>query len=292
MVAGYIARQFFAMDRSVPTWCYGAADGRDLGAMQLARMERVHVACQGDVLESRGEQIRILGRAMGNRSAGVARYELAQLCSASERHLEALRLHALNRELHPRLFHGRYRLAMSLEMAANPGHYLPDTGQTRDCLEETLAILSRCGLTGARYDLVSLNEHEVSDAASRPARYVTVSPDLSVQLLDVAARDLREVRAQLRAWRVMRDALLHRDERPVWLPHWRQQHRQPFQDGVRVSRAAHRRPAQASRAGDRLPRGLAGAGQARAASSRPARGRGSPSPASAEGPPCWSSPCW
>jgi hypothetical protein len=235
MAAGYIARQFFAMDRTVPTWCYGAADGRDLGAMQLARMERVHVACPGDVLASRQEQIRILGRAMGSRSAGVARYELAQLCSASEQHLEALRLHAQNRELHPRLFRGRYRLAMSLEMAASPGHYLPDTGHTRDCLEETLAILCRCGLTGARYDLVSLDEHEVSDAADGRARRLGVSPDLSRQLLDVAARDLREVRAQLSAWRVTRDALLRRDERPVWLPHWRQQHRQPFQDGVRVA---------------------------------------------------------
>ena len=56
-----------------------------------------------------------------------------------------------------------------------------------------------------------------------------------MQLLDVAARDLREVRAQLKAWRVMRDGLFRRDERPVWLPHWRQEHRQPFQDGVCVA---------------------------------------------------------
>ena len=65
MVAGYIARQVFAMDRTVAAWCYGAADGRDLGAMQLARMERVHAACHKDVLESKSDQIRILGKAMG-----------------------------------------------------------------------------------------------------------------------------------------------------------------------------------------------------------------------------------
>jgi hypothetical protein len=235
MVAGYIARQVFAMDRTVPAWCYGAADGRDLGAMQLARIERVHVACHKDVLLSRDEQVRILSKAMGNRSAGIVRYELAQLCAASERHLAALRLHALNRELQPRLYRGRYRLAMSLEMVANPGHYLPDTSESRDSLEETLAILCRCGLISAEYDLVSMKECEVTDASGQRARYVTVSPDLSLQLLDVAARDLREVRAQLTAWRVVRDALFRRDERPVWLPHWRQQHRQPFQDGVCVA---------------------------------------------------------
>ena len=235
MVAGYIARQVFAMDPTVPAWCYGAADGRDLGAMQLARIDRVHVACPKDVLLSRDEQIRTLSKAMGNRSAGIVRYELAQLCAASERHLAALRLHALNRELQPRLYRGRYRLAMSLEMVANPGHYLPDSSESRDSLEETLAILCRCGLISAEYDLVSMSECEVTDASGRQARYLTVSPDLSLQLLDVAARDLREVRDQLTAWRVMRDALLCRDERPVWLPHWRQQHRQPFQDGVCVA---------------------------------------------------------
>jgi hypothetical protein len=283
----------------VPTWCYGAADGRDLGAMQLARMERVHVACRDDVLASRREQIRILGRAMGNRSAGVARYELAQLCSASERHLEALRLHALNRELHPRLFRGRYRLAMSLEMAANPGHHLPDTGQTRDCLEETLAILRRCGLIGARYDLVSLNEHEVSDPAGGRARYLTLSPELCGQLLDVAARDLREVRAQLRAWRVVRDALLRRDERPVWLPHWRQQHRQPFQDGVCVAElfiAVRRKlvereiayravwAGQAGPAGRQPPGGRPRVPVARLGGKRPAPGEPAP------GKPTWGEP--
>ena len=53
MVAGYIARQIFAMDRTVPGWCYGMADGRDLGAMQLARLERVYAACPRDIAESR-----------------------------------------------------------------------------------------------------------------------------------------------------------------------------------------------------------------------------------------------
>jgi hypothetical protein len=236
MTAGYIARQIFAMDRSVPAWCWGLSDGRDLGAWQLARMERVHAACHKDVFLSRDRQISILSNAMGNvRSAGIVRYELAQLCAVSERHLESLRLHALNRELHPRLYRGRYRLAMSLEMIANTEHYLPDSDESWNLLEETLAILSRCGLLSATYDLVSMNECEVTGTSGKPSRHLTVSPDLCLQLLDIAARDLREVRAQLRGWRVVWDALIRRDERPVWLPHWRQQHRQPFQDGVRAA---------------------------------------------------------
>lgn len=236
MVAGYIARQIFAMDRTVPKWCYGAADGRDLGAMQLARMERVHAACHKDVLESKSDQITILDKATGNvRSAGIVRYELAQLYATSERYLESLRLHALNRELHPRFYRGRYRLAMSLEMVASPAHFLPDSDESRDSLEETLAILSRSGLISAAHDLASVSECAVTGASGERARYLTVSPDLSLQLLDAAARDLREVRGQLKAWRVLWDGLFRRDERPVWLPHWRQRHRQPFQDGVSVA---------------------------------------------------------
>ena len=45
---------------TVPKWCYGMADGRDLGAMQLARLERFYAACPRDILESRKTQIRIL----------------------------------------------------------------------------------------------------------------------------------------------------------------------------------------------------------------------------------------
>ena len=80
-----------------------------------------------------------------------------------------------------------------------------------------------------------MSECAVTGASGERARYLTVSPDLSLQLLDVAARDLREVRDQLKAWRVLWDGLFRRDERPVWLPHWRQRHRQPFQDGVSVA---------------------------------------------------------
>jgi hypothetical protein len=67
MVTGYIAREIFAMDRTVPEWCYGMADGRDLGAIQLARLERFYAACPREVRESRKEQIRILSGETGDR---------------------------------------------------------------------------------------------------------------------------------------------------------------------------------------------------------------------------------
>jgi hypothetical protein len=58
---------------------------------------------------------------------------------------------------------------MSLEMIANPGHYLPNTPETWENLR-----------------------HE---------------------LLKIAEKDLREVRAQLSVWHVGRDALFRRTER-------------------------------------------------------------------------------
>jgi hypothetical protein len=58
MVAGCVARQIFAMDRTTPSWCYGAIDGSDLGAWLLARQERVAAGTLGDVQESREAQIK------------------------------------------------------------------------------------------------------------------------------------------------------------------------------------------------------------------------------------------
>jgi hypothetical protein len=55
-------------------------------------------------------------------------------------------LHALNRELHERFYRGRYRLAMSLEMIANPENPLPSTKEACDNLAEPLEILCRSGM--------------------------------------------------------------------------------------------------------------------------------------------------
>jgi len=237
MVAGYITRQVFAMDRSVPGWCYGTADGRDLGAMQLARLRRVHAACPRDMARSRDEQVYLLSRSAGTvRAAGVVRYELAQLLALQCEHLESLRLHALNRELNPRLYRGRYRLAMSLEMITNPEHYLPSGEAAEEKLEEILKILARCRLTKTTLNVeANLTHVRVTDAAGEAKDCLRLSPELAGELLASAAKDLRAVRKQLTLWRVVRDVLFRRNERAVWLPHWRPRHRRAFRDGVCVA---------------------------------------------------------
>lgn len=238
MVTGYIAREIFAMDRTVPEWCYGMADGRDLGAMQLVRLERFYAACPREVRESREVQIRILSGETGTvRTAGIVRYELAQLLALDDQHLESLRLHALNRELHPRFYRGRYRFAMSLEMIANPEHYLPFDDAARRKLAETLEIICRDGHTdrtlhGDAENLTEDADPGVALPSGGEAFCMPVQDELARKLLEIAAKDLREVRAQLSLAHVAWDALFRRDERAVWLPHRKRRHRRSFQDGV------------------------------------------------------------
>jgi hypothetical protein len=236
MVTGYIAREIFAMDPTVPTWCYGMADGRDLGAMQLARLERFYAACPGEVRESRKAQIRILSGETGAvRTAGIVRYELAQLLALDGQNLESLRLHALNRELYPRFYRGKYRLAMSLEMFANREHYLLSDEATLRKLAETLEIISRDGNThGTSHknpqDLNMDADREVGPSPDAPC--MRVPQELTLKLLKIAEKDLREVRTHLNLGHLMWDAFFRRDERAVWLPHRKYLHRRSFQEGV------------------------------------------------------------
>lgn len=233
MVAGYVARQMFARDPATPPWCYGGADGTDLGAWLQARLERVRAGSFADVQQSREAQIRRMWQAADNsRAAGVVRYELAQLLDlygegADAYGLHALRLHAMNRAQYPRFYRGRYRLAMSLQMVSNPARP-PFRGEgTKDTIDDILDILRQCRLTTRK----SAGEGVVSDGDGS----CVLSPSLRAELLTMAAGELRQIRRQLALWRVVRDTVLHRDERAVWLPHWRLRHRQAFRDGVCVA---------------------------------------------------------
>jgi hypothetical protein len=239
MVAGAVARQIFAMDRTTPSWCYGALDGSDLGAWQLARQERVAAGSPGDVQKSREGQIKRIWQAADNgRAAGVVRYELASLLDlyaedvdALDLHalrLNSLRLHAMNRAQYPRFYRGRYRLAMSLEMVANPAHPPFGAQDTKTTLDDTLKILRQAGLTTRE-----LADSDVSEPDCDGCCALSVS--LRKELLTIAAGELRDIRRQLGLWRVVRDTLMHRDERAIWLPHWRPRHRQAFRDGVCVA---------------------------------------------------------
>jgi hypothetical protein len=237
MVAGYVARQIFVRDPASPVWCYGAADGRDLGALLLARQERVYVESAEDVQASRLRQIELLLNVTGaDRCAGVVRYELAQLEDLGRDQLAALRLHAMNREQYPRFFRGTYRLCMSLEMIADPEFPVSYPASARGILDETLDILYRAGLTDI--DRCGPNDIHLKDRGNDEEGDKgphVLSHELRETLLDAARRELRVIRHQLSLPVIVWNTFWRRDERAVWGPHWRIARRQEFRDGVCVA---------------------------------------------------------
>jgi hypothetical protein len=225
MVAGYVARHVFELDRATPAWCYGAADGHDLAIAQLARQERTDVAETADMDRSRLRQIAILQRiASSERCAGLVRYELAQLHDLGGDTVSALRLHAMNREQYPRFFRGRYRLAMSLEMITNPGFAFTDRDAVADLLDQILGHLRRCGLT-------RIDRCPPDGIVARDGGWV-LSPSLNGILLHAAHTELLAIRRQLTVRAVAWAMLRHRDERSTWRPHRQARVRQGFRDGA------------------------------------------------------------
>jgi hypothetical protein len=231
MVAGYVARQIFARDPASADWCYGASDGRDLGALLLARQERVYVESADDVRASRVRQIELLWSVTGaDRCAGVVRHELASLEDLERENLIALRLHAMNREQYPRFFRGTYRLCMSLEMIADPGYTFFNPAAARVILDDTLDILYRAGRTAV--DRCGDGDIHPRSGETGPS---VLSHALRATLLGSAQRDLRVIRRQLSLPVVVWNTFWRRDERAVWQPHWRRANRQAFRDGVCVA---------------------------------------------------------
>jgi hypothetical protein len=178
-------------------------------------------------------------QAAGNgRAAGVVRYELASLLdlytkdvdelALHELRLNSLRLHAINRAQYPRFYRGRYRLAMSLQMASNPAHPAFNAKDTKTALDDTLKILRQAGVTTRKLADTDVGE---SDGGKR----CTLTVSLRKELLTIAAAELHDIRRQLSLRRIVRDTLLHRDERAILLPLWRPRHRQAFLDGVCVA---------------------------------------------------------
>jgi hypothetical protein len=145
--------------------------------------------------------------------------QLHELC-ATRRPVEALLLHAANREQYPRFYRGRYRLAMSLEMLANP-HFKPaEIDMT--ALKEALRILDRCGVTNASADLI------VEDQTGLPE-------EVRSCLLDAAWQELRAIHRYLTRRHIIWASFWLRNERAVLRPYWRPRHRQAFHDGVCVA---------------------------------------------------------
>jgi hypothetical protein len=301
-VAGYVARQIFGMDPATPPWCFGASDGADLSALLLSRQLRVPVDTPDDLETSRSEEIaRLRGVADASLCAGVVRYDLAQLYSIQgmpyEDHLTALRLHAVNRDQYPRFYRGRYRLAMSLEMVADPGFTFTDRTEGLDELSGTLSELHRCGLTNRR----GCEDDDIRSASGGDGW--ELKPALRLELLTAAQRELRGVRRQLTLPHVVWSAFAHRDERGIWKPYYQGVRlRQSFHDGVCVAellvaarlRATHSaaleeagsleefRPAASPRhlkTGVRIASAVAGKDGVMSVIARGPRERSSPSPA-------------
>jgi hypothetical protein len=221
VVAGYVARYIFAEDRTAPPWCTGAADGRDLAALLIARQVRDFPESQDRVADGRNRQIQILeGVALGTQCAGVTRYELAQLYDLTGEHVMALLIHAINREQYPDFYRGRYRLAMSLEMLSEPGRTI--TAAEVPVLDQALKILYRCGVLTA--DPCPLSPVK-GGGARLPA-------GLQGELLDVAWAELHDIRRYLSLPNVWWRSFWRRDERGILRPYWRQPYRQAFRDGV------------------------------------------------------------
>jgi hypothetical protein len=223
VVAGYVARYIFAEDRTAPPWCTGAADGRDLAALLIARQVRDYPESEDHVASARARQIQVLeGVAKGHQCAGVARYELAQLYDLAGRHVEALLIHSINREKYPYFYRGRYRLAMSLEMIANAGPGAKISAAEAPVLDLALKILHRCcAIKGGPWSLSRTADGEAE-----------LQPQLQAALLDAAWDELHAIRHYLSLPNVYWRSFLHRDERGILKPYRRQRHRQPFHDGV------------------------------------------------------------
>jgi hypothetical protein len=206
----------------VPSWSASASDGSDLAALLRARQVRGYPECHANLRAAWDRQIAILeGAARGNLCAGVVRYELAQLYDLTGQHVQALLLHAANREQYPRFFRGRYRLAMSLEMLANPHSGIEECDMT--ALTEALRILDRCR---RKSNLVlALGDGHQGNPLN----------GLGAPMLDAAREELQVVERYLTRRRMIWTSLRHRDERGVLKPYWPLRHRQAFHDGVRVA---------------------------------------------------------
>jgi hypothetical protein len=221
VVAGYVARNIFVNDPTAPPWCTGAADGRDLAAMLLARQVRIYPESEDTVKDARSTQIQILKNAAGSSlCAGVVRYELAQLHDLEGEHVPALLLHATNRERYPRFYRGRFRLAMSMKMVASRGEEIGVAEAAE--LRNALKILCRCGVTKACGTKVWPGHGEM------PAW-------LRAELLDAARQELRAIRRHLMLWHIVWQSFWHRDDRGILEPYLRLPYRQAFHDGICVA---------------------------------------------------------
>lgn len=118
-IAAFTARQVFLDDPSTPAWSVGSMDGEDLTAYLLMEEQGEPTRTYKQARAVRAKKRDILAHAVRNSpNAGIVRYELASLYDIDGEYLEPLRLHLVNRVLHPGFLRGRYRFAVALSMLA------------------------------------------------------------------------------------------------------------------------------------------------------------------------------
>jgi hypothetical protein len=231
-VAGYTARQVFKHDHSTPAWAVGSADGEDLSAYLLAAEISPRTSTFPDVYECRQRQRSILESAVRqSRNAGLVQYELAAMCDLDGDNLESLRLHLDNRVRHPRLLRGRYRLAMSLSMLADPlfesqwrapgASAGQETGDLAVRREEIIRRLGWAGLLGGP------DEPGIADLLRDPDPSGDRERAVKLTFLAVARREFLAYRRSAQVPSLLWSALRHRSERRLRLetlrapPGWR-----------------------------------------------------------------------
>jgi hypothetical protein len=242
-VAGFTARQVFQHDHTTPAWAVGSADGEDLSAYLLAAEISPRSAAFPDVYECRQRQRSTLESAVRqSRNAGLVQYELAALCDLDGDNLESLLLHLDDRVHHPRLLRGRYRLAMSLSMLADPlfeSHWRwpgapagEDAGHRAVRTEDIIRRLGWAGLMGG------LDAPRRAELLRDPDPAGDRERDVKIMFLTMALREFRAFRRSSRVPSLLWSALRHRSERRLRLemlraqPGWLHPRRRMLASGV------------------------------------------------------------
>lgn len=251
MVAGFTARQVFRQDVSTPDWAVGSLDGEDLSAYLLTREMRPAARTFADLYDCRQRQRAKLEGAVGrSANSGLVQYELASIYDLDGLSLDSLLLHLDNRLHHPRFLRGRYRLAMSLSMLADPVAFRgwigagppadpADAGSypasvkadiirklrwagmlralsTQDCERAGLAEPQVTELGGRRAARVS-RERALVDLLSTPHPDGGQAVRARLVLLLLARREFASYRRQFRAVSLLWCALRYRPERSASL---------------------------------------------------------------------------
>ncbi|TDO59783.1 hypothetical protein EV651_108127 [Kribbella sp. VKM Ac-2571] len=185
--AAYLASVLLRDDKSTPEWSKPAAErADDLAAFLLCPPSLGYGHSFQKVLANHDTSRDLLEPvARDGPASGIVRYELASLYDLQSRPLEALRLHARTRADFPKFLSARYRLGISLTMAAGDSFEADWQSARRDQqsrrarptqVADIADYLRRAGLLDRKGHQQFLNDPDTTR--------------FRLQLLDVARREL------------------------------------------------------------------------------------------------------